>query len=109
MGVLGNLWSYPKEVQLLVVYDVELGIVLEPMQGRRVSSQVDLAYTELFLIPVVTSVYSRFVTVFLGTLWSSMKQIKAPYVFDWEHGIALHAMQGNLTSSLCDGKVSWFF
>ena len=31
---------------------------------------------------------------FLGTLWSSVKQIKAPYVFDWKHGIALHAMQG---------------
>ena len=28
------------------------------------------------------------------TLWSSVKQIKAPYVFNWEHGIDLHAMQG---------------
>ena len=25
-------------------------------------------------------------------------QIKAPYVFDGEHGIALHAMQGNWAS-----------
>ena len=33
-------------------------------------------------------------TVFLGTLWSTIKQIKAPYVFHWEHGIALHALQG---------------
>ena len=23
-------------------------------------------------------------TVLLGTLWSSIKQIEAPYVFDWE-------------------------
>ena len=33
-------------------------------------------------------------TVVLGTLWCSIKHIEAPYVFDWEHGIALHPMQG---------------
>ena len=37
-------------------------------------------------------------TVFLGTLWSSIKQIKVPYMFDWEHEIVLHAMQGNRAS-----------
>ena len=31
----------------------------------------------------------------MGTLCSSIKQIKAPYLFDWEQGIALHAIQGN--------------
>ena len=45
----------------------------------------------------------------MGSLWCSVKQIKAPYVFDWEHGIDLHAMQGNRASSLSEGKVSWFF
>ena len=44
----------------------------------------------------------------MGTLWRSIKQIKAPYVFDWEHGIALHAMQGNWASSCGEGEVSWF-
>ena len=39
----------------------------------------------------------------MGTLWSSVKQIKAPYEFDWEHGIALHAVQGNWDSSLREG------
>ena len=48
-------------------------------------------------------------TVFLGTLWSSVKQIKVPYVFDGEHGIALPAVQGNQASSRGDFKVSWFF
>ena len=48
-------------------------------------------------------------TVFLGTLWSSIKQIKAPYVFDWEHEIALQAMQGNWASSLSEGVVSCIF
>ena len=38
-------------------------------------------------------------TVLLGTLWSSIKQIEAPYVFDWENPIALHAMQGNRDGS----------
>ena len=32
-------------------------------------------------------------TVFLGTLCCSVKQIEAPYVFDWEYGNALtHCM-----------------
>ena len=44
--------------------------------------------------------------VFLGTLWSSIKQIKAPYMFDWEHGIALPALQGNRASSHSEGEVS---
>ena len=31
----------------------------------------------------------------------------APYVFDGEHGIALHGMQGNRSSSSGEGEVSW--
>ena len=30
-------------------------------------------------------------------------------MFDWEHGIAVHAMQGNCASSLAEGEVLWFF
>ena len=48
-------------------------------------------------------------TVFLGTLWSYIKQTEAPQVFDWEHGIALYAIQGNRASSLGEGDVSWVF
>ena len=48
-------------------------------------------------------------TVFLGTHWNSIKQTKAPYVFDWERGIALHAMQGNRASFHGEGEVSLFF
>ena len=47
--------------------------------------------------------------VFLENLWSSVKQIKGPYVFDWDHGIALHAMHGNRALSLGECEVSWFF
>ena len=45
-------------------------------------------------------------TVLLGTLWSSIMQIEAPYVFDWENAIALDTMQGNRASSYGEGKVS---
>ena len=48
-------------------------------------------------------------TVFLGTLLCSIKHIEAPYVFDWEHGIALHPMQGIRASSPPKGDVSWDF
>ena len=30
-------------------------------------------------------------------------------MFDWEYGIALHAMQGNRASSQSGGDVSWDF
>ena len=52
---------------------------------------------------------SRLVRVFLGTLWSFVKQIKALYLFDWEQEIALHAMQGNRALSCGEGEVSWVF
>ena len=43
------------------------------------------------------------------TLWSSIKQIKDPYVFYCEHGIAVHATQGIRASCLSEGEVSLFF
>ena len=52
---------------------------------------------------------SRLVTVFLGSLWSSFKEIEAPYMFDWENGIDLQAIQGNQASSRGEGEVSWIF
>ena len=48
-------------------------------------------------------------TVLLATLWNSIKQIEAPYVFDWENAIAVDSMQGNRASSRGEGKVSWVF
>ena len=77
------------------MYSVEQGIAMEAMKGKWVSSRVDLCYTKIFCFPDVHQCSSHFVTVFLGTLWGSIKKIEAPYMFDWEYGIALHAMQGN--------------
>ena len=47
-------------------------------------------------------------TVFFGTLFSSIKKIKVPNVFDGEHGTSQHAMQGNWASAQSEGEVSWF-
>ena len=88
---------------------MEHGIAMEPMKGKWASSRVDLGYTELFCFPEVHQCSSRFVTVFQGSLWCSIKKIEAPYMFDWEHGIALHAMQGNRASFTSEGDVSYDF
>ena len=82
---------------------------MEPMKGKWASSRVDLGYTELFCIHEVHQCSSRFVTVFLGTLRCSIKNIEAPYMFDWEYGITLHAMQGNRASFPSEEDVSYDF
>ena len=71
--------------------------------GKWASSRVDLGYTELFCIAEVLHCSSCFVTVFLGTLWCSINKIEAPYVYDWEYGTALHAIQGNQASFPSEG------
>ena len=48
------------EVKPLVGFDGERGIALEPMQGNRHSSRVDLVCTELSPVALVTS----------GSLWT---------------------------------------
>ena len=50
-----NLWSCLKEVKALDVLDGECGMAPVPMQGIRVSSQVDLGSTELFQVAAMTS------------------------------------------------------
>ena len=82
---------------------------MEPMKRKCASSRVDLGYTELSCIPEVHQCSSRFVTVFLGTLWCSIEKIEASYVFDWENGIFLDAMQGNRASFPSQGDVSYDF
>ena len=44
-------------VKPLVLYDVECGVVMEPMQWKLASSQFDFRYTEQFCISGVTSVF----------------------------------------------------
>ena len=77
--------------------------------GKWASNRFDLGYTKLFCISEVHQCSSRFVTVFLGTLWCSIRKIEAPYVFNWEYGIALHSRQGNRASFPSEGDVSYDF
>ena len=42
-------------VKPLVLYDVDRGVVMEPMQGKLASSHFDLGHTDLFCVPEVTS------------------------------------------------------
>ena len=47
-------------------------------------------------------------TVFLGTPWSSIKEVKPPFLLVVEDGISLEAMQGNRASSCIEGGILWF-
>ena len=62
----GNLCSFLKKLNPLVLYDVEHRIAMEPMKGKWASSRVDLGYTELFSIPEVTAVFLSSCDSFLG-------------------------------------------
>ena len=52
-----NLSRFLKGVKPLVLYDMDRGVVMVPMQGKLASSQFDFGYTEQFCIPGVTSVF----------------------------------------------------
>ena len=52
---------------------------------------------------------SLVVTVFLGILFSSFREIEVPYIFDWEHRTPQHERQGNRASSCGEGEVSCVF
>ena len=84
-------------------------MVMEPMQGKLASSQFDFVYTEQCCIPGVKSVFFSSCDSDVGALWSSIKQIEALYMFDWENAIALGTMQGNRASSRRVRKVLWVF
>ena len=45
----------------------------------------------------------------MGILWGPIKQSKTPYMFTWEHGVAMPAMQGNGASSRGEREASWVF
>ena len=101
--VLGNLSSFLKWVKPLVLYDGDRGVVMEPMQGKLALSQFDFCTLRNFAFLGWHQCSSRLVTLLLGTLWSSIKQIEAPSVFDCENSIPLDTIQGNRASSRGEG------
>ena len=84
-------------------------MVMEPMQGKLVSSQFDLGHTDRLCIPEVTSVFFSSCDSVVGDYLEFKQQMEAPYVFDWEKAIAHHAMQWNRGSSCGEDEVSWVF
>ena len=42
-----------KEVKTFLLYHVDRGMLMEPMQGKLASSQFDLGYTNQFCVPEV--------------------------------------------------------
>ena len=80
---------------------------MEQMTGKWASSCVDFGYTNLFCIPELTSEFISSCDSVLGTLWCSIKKIEPPYMFHWENGIALHAIQGNRASFPSERDVSY--
>ena len=89
-----NLCSFLKEVKPLVLYSVEHGIAMDKMKGKWAPSRVDSGYTELFCITEVYHCSSHFVTVFLGTLWCSIKKIEAPYCLIGKMGLLCMQCRG---------------
>ena len=55
--VSGNLSRFLKGIKPLLLYDLDRGVVMEPMQGKLASSQFNFAYIEQFCIHGVTSVF----------------------------------------------------
>ena len=49
-----------------MLYDEDRGMVMETMQGKLASSQIDLGHTDLFCVPEVTSVFSSFCDSLVG-------------------------------------------
>ena len=82
---------------------------MDSMKGKCASSSVDLGYTNQFCIPDVTSVFFSSCDSLDGDSIEFNQANVAPYVFDWENAVALHAMQGNRASSRGEGEVSWVF
>ena len=105
----GNLWSCLKEIKPLFVFDGECW--MPRRQCRGIGAHLEFIWYTRCYFTLLRGPQgpSRLVTVFLGTLWSSIKQVKDPCVFDGEQRIALYAMQGNRASSRGEGEVSWFF
>ena len=52
-----KLSRFLKGVKTLELYDVDRGVVAEPMQGKLASPQFDFGYAEQFCIPGLTSVF----------------------------------------------------
>ena len=108
MDVSGNLWILLKDVN--IHWYMIWNAVWLCSQCRGKALHLELIWgTPIYFAFLRWHQCSHFVTVFLGILWSSIKEIEFPYVFVWEHGIPLHAIQGIRASSCSEGEVLLLF
>ena len=98
-----------KGVKQLDLYDVDHGVVMEPMQGKLASSQFDFRYTEQFCIPAVTSGFFSSCDSVVGDSLEFSQANRGSLMFDWENAVALDTIQGNRASSRREGNISWVF
>ena len=84
-------------------------MVMEPMQGKLGSSQFDLVHSDLFCVSGVTLVLFSSCDSVVGDSLEFNQANRGSLCVFWENAIALHAMQGNRTSSRGKGEVSWVF
>ena len=88
---------------------MEHGIAMESMKGKWASSRFDFGYSELFCIPEVTAVSLSSCNSGLRDSLVFNQAHCGSYMFDSDHGIALHTMQGIRASSPAEEDVSWDF
>ena len=109
MGVSGNLWIVVKDVEPLVVYDVEFEMAMDSMKVKCASYWVDLEYTNLFCILEVTSVFFYCCDSVLGDSLHFHQGNRGSSHLWLEHWTPQHEMQGNQALSCSEGEVSWVF
>ena len=93
------------EVMPLVVYVGNRELFWSQYWGIGLNLELIWATPRYFKFLRLHQFSSTLVRDYWGTLCNSVKQIKAPYLFDWEQGIALHAMQGNRALSFSKREV----
>ena len=107
MGVSESLWSVVKDVKPLL-YMMWNGIGLW-IQWRGNVFHLELIWGTpiYFAFLKWPKCSSLVVTRFLEILFSSIREIKVLYVFDWEHRSPRHVIQWNRASSCGEEEVSW--
>ena len=107
-GVSENICSFLKEVKPLVLYSVEHGIAMEPKKGNGL--HVELTWGTPTYFAFLSCISAHLVCDSVpGDSLVFHQENRGSLVFDWENGIALHAMQGNRASFPSEGDISYDF
>ena len=109
MGVSWNLWIVVKNAKQLLYMMWNARWLW--IQWRGIVLRLELTWgTPIYFAFLRWHQFSSLVvTVFLGILFSSIREIEFPYLFEWEHGTPQHEMQGNRASSCGEEEVSLVF